>query len=237
MGDDLLSAVNDQPSEAQEVSSGMDVDALAWMDWETTGLGNPADGRMLEYGIMVTEPVYPFAELWRHHEVVRQPDPTWILQLPPNVVQMHWESGLLVEALTAPEEKRWIGDIDRWLVEQLAPFGRPRHIRLAGSGVGHYDSRWMDAWTPRLVRTLHYRTADCGHLRDAWTLAGMRDEVMAVKGSTFSDDSPQHRAIADVVDHVNEYRWYIGQLRSWAAVDVTLAEVSRQISDAVMTPE
>lgn len=180
---------------------------LAWVDLETTGVDEFADP-ILEVGLIITSAEPPFDELGTYEAVI-DPNPTrfpgWRDRMNDYVTKMHTTNGLLADIAShtakAPER------VQQEMILALASVGREHNFMLAGSGVGHFDRRFLHAQMPEFEGWLQYPNLDVGVIRRAFAFAGRSD--LDAFGQTFEtkNDKP-HRGLADVRDHLNEFRAY-----------------------------
>lgn len=186
-----------------------------WVDLETTGADENA-GEVLEVGCVLT-PLTPLApELSRYSLVIRPAEQAWPLMMNEVVHGMHVDSGLLDEIHDGREP------LTRVLVDKLLVAWRRAAARevgasgpfvLAGSGVAHFDARWLRLHFPEFSRALTYYTLDVGVMRRAldWADAGMPPYPLP--------ETKAHRALDDALDHLAEWRWYASHLQNpcaWA---------------------
>lgn len=209
---------------------------LAWIDLETTGQPEPWEGSLLEVALYVTEadptllpaqvghpPFFPPTWDW-----LVDPDPAHVATMPDVVRQMHTESGLLDEidrhranhaagrypdAVVDPPSY-----VDHRLATalDLAGQGTDGTLILAGSGVGHYDARWIRWHLPLSAARLTYYAIDVGVLRRTLRMAGILPADRGTKA---------HRALDDAVDHADEARTYLGLLAAIPAARVALDDL------------
>lgn len=184
---------------------------LIWLDTETSGSDEHED-RLLEVGVVITDSEYPFGQREQFSSIVSHPDvndwqeeaSTWN----PIVREMHEKNGLLL-ALSLGDGSP-LAEVERellgLLVEQDAE-GRPL---LAGSGVSHFDRRWLKARTPHFERQLAYPNLDVGVMRRGFDLA-LGDDSPDFAGKT---GGTPHRALDDALDHLTEFRRYVEWVRS-----------------------
>lgn len=175
---------------------------LLWLDLETTGTDETADP-ILEIGVVLTTAEAPFAELARDSVVIGGGlAPDWRDRMVPVVVEMHTVNGLLEDVAESV-----IGATDaaqRVIDNVLAPHTRKHAVMLAGSGVGHFDRRFIAAQMPALDGWLQYPCLDVGVLRRAVRFAG-RDDLIPREGD---HSLKPHRALDDVLLHLDEWRHY-----------------------------
>jgi oligoribonuclease len=169
---------------------------LLWLDLETTGVNELAGDEIIEVGcILTTESLVTLGEF---NAVVR-PSTKAKARLVANqiVFDMHTINGLLDEL----NYGNAIEDVEQRLIHWLSDLKVPHPLTLAGSGVSHFDSRFISAQIPYLHRRLNRFVIDIGIVRRAhrmWT------------GNTVSDinNSKTHRTLDDVRCHLTEARAY-----------------------------
>lgn len=170
---------------------------LLWLDLETTG-SNPETDLILEVGVVLT--TSSLEELQRYECVVRQVDAEKALDASLPVIQdMHRASGLwedVVTGLMQPPLFEIEGDIIS-IAKDLTPDDHA--LVLAGSGVGHFDLRFVQAQMPQLAALLAYYVIDVGVLRRALDMWGHSEMLL-------QDPVKPHRALADAVLHLQEAR-------------------------------
>lgn len=196
---------------------------LAFIDLETTGT-DETNGSILEIGAIVTdEELQPLAS-W---ETLVDPQMAHVADMAPVVREMHTASGLLDQldriapelvANTAPDGIRYLPDADYRLAELLRPFTIRGQIVLAGSGVGHFDARWIARHLPRTSKLLTFWTIDVGVVRRFLSM------LADVDIPTLNDRKP-HRALDDVRLHLAEATVYRDALR--AATSTINLEINR----------
>jgi oligoribonuclease len=112
---------------------------------------------------------------------------------------MHDKNGLSNEVLEAWGNMK-IGEVDEMVFGWLRQHGVKSHdVLLCGSGVAHFDRRFIRKYMPRLELYLAYPAGDIGAVRRFFQMWGM--EVPMFKDSS-------HRAMSDVQAHLAEARWY-----------------------------
>lgn len=174
---------------------------IAWIDLETTGL-DERDGSILEVGIIVTDPSgHPLHQ----NGILVSPDPAHLAALPPEVYDMHRTSGLLADLEAFADEMPSPADVDRELTHTLDPYCVDGRIVLAGSGVGHFDARWIRHHLPQTYRRLTYWHFDVGVVRRF--LSSIDPDLR------YPTPDKAHRALIDARDHLNEWQHYRSTLR------------------------
>jgi len=182
---------------------------FAWIDLETTGVDEDLDP-ILEVGMIITRTSAPFEELFAGQWVI---DPTstlfpgWRERLRENefVQNMHTVNGLL-DDVGKSDVAVSLDVAEKQMINALDFHGRPHNYMLAGSGVGHFDRRFIATQMPTFDTWLQYPNLDVGVLRRAFSFAGRSD--LDAFGSTFEGSDKPHRGLPDVRDHLAEFRAY-----------------------------
>jgi oligoribonuclease len=184
---------------------------LLWIDLETTGSDERQDP-ILEIGAILTEWDAPYDELGSQQMTVR-PKGEWAGRMDHVVTRMHTVNGLLAEVFredpSGAEDYMTIDEADRIVVEWLASHGlRPHEVVIAGSGVGHFDRRFIAAQMPKLDKWLRYYVVDVGAIRRFIETTGRTDLLYE------RPTNKAHRAMDDIVDHLTECRHYAKAVQS-----------------------
>lgn len=185
---------------------------LLFLDLEATGDDERTSPIIEAAGIIVAwEPGLP--EISRGSMVIRPPgssadhDRLWAGMLPV-IRDMHHASGLWTEATVgtdAWDPQQADTALARWISEHTTG-----PVPLAGSGVGHYDHRFVRQQLPRVAGLLTYWPVDFGSVRRALQLAG-RDDLVNLPRDVYGKP---HRAMADVELHLAEAREHLALLGS-----------------------
>lgn len=171
---------------------------LAWIDLETTGSDESQDP-IIEFAMIVTEPVAPFEQVRCMDRVVRPDGQKWSHRLNPTVLEMHVSNGLLADVFSG--EAVTIGEADSAATGCLHSLGKPHDFLIAGSGVAHFDRRFIAAQMPKLDRFLQYAALDVGVLRRT-----LKAAQVTVPDREHGDKT--HRALEDITDHIYEMRHF-----------------------------
>lgn len=172
-------------------------DHILWMDLETTG-SDEANDCIIEVGAIVT--TYDLQERSCFTEIVK-PFPLGLGRLLQNDVvrEMHTTNGLLEDVLRASDAQRPHLTEQR-LLSWLDGLGLSHGgLVLGGSGVGHFDRRFIRKFWPTLNGRLRYWVVDVGVLRRTYEMWVGPDPFRHNAGKT-------HRAIDDIRCHVEEAR-------------------------------
>lgn len=172
-------------------------DIALMLDIETTG--NKDESELIEIGLVMVA-VPSLNELGRLSVIV-DPSPEAFTDMMHNDVvrQMHEVDGLTADLLAHKGVSKETADdlINRWL-NQFTDSPRT-HIPYGGSGVAHFDRKYIDRDLPKLGKRLTYWALDVGAVRRIFALQGA--STMSIEGKT-------HRALDDALVHTDELRWY-----------------------------
>lgn len=176
-------------------------DRILWVDLETTG-NRPGD-EIIELGAILTNA--SLDEISDYTSVFTTDVP--IGGLDPVVLEMHTKNGLWKDVLGA---KLLAADpkVEQGIFAWLARYGgvpAGRSLPLAGSGVCHFDRRYIEVAWPNLANRLTYWSLDVGSVRRMAQLADYAPELH-YEGKT-------HRALDDIRQHLTEAREYLAVLR------------------------
>ena len=170
----------------------------AWVDLETTGSNEDTD-QIIEVGVALAESIgdeFPYAVASYAVHV----DYEQIKAAPVAVQEMHEKNDLWADAIrskvTVTEVDRII---DRWLAA-LTGEKPERQFILCGSGVGHFDSRFIRRQMPLFSGWLTYWTIDVGVVRRFLRLC----DIDVPHG----EEGKKHRALDDALRHMDEGRLY-----------------------------
>lgn len=162
-----------------------------WLDLETTG-SDETMHHIIEVGVAVTDPGLNIMD-----------EGSWPVQPPTYdhmedvVVRMHLDNGLLVHSMGGYP----LGAVEDEVLGTIQPHLRGGRIILAGSGVGHFDRRFIRAQMPKLDKRLSFAPLDVGQVRRFLTLAGVVERPAV--------DPKKHRSLDDVHAHLAEARKYL----------------------------
>jgi oligoribonuclease len=169
---------------------------ILFYDLETTGTDEKLDG-ILEIGCVLYNLAFDrTSERWW----AVTPTESEQLRLATNdyVREMHLKSGLLTESrISAPA-----GQVDTAVCQWLrTTTGSTRHVISAGSGVAHFDRRFLKEKMPHLDRSLTYWSLDVGVMRRLCEYSGRSD-------LNLDQETKTHRALDDARFHYQEWRHY-----------------------------
>lgn len=176
---------------------------LCGFDLETAGL-DELTCPILEVGVIITTMDAPaFTQVAEAQFLIRPSNPNWVDNMPAVVRDMHTETGLIADV-----EDRGLAreQVDVLLAELLERFAAPHYFMSFGSGVSHFDRRFVKQQLPRFHRFLQHPNLDVGVIRRGFQFAGA--ETLVHNHTEFTDDTPRHRALTDIRDHLAEWRRY-----------------------------
>ena len=168
---------------------------LVWIDCEMTGLSLESDV-LVEIAVLVTDGDLNL--IGEGVDVVIQADAERVAGMNEFVTSMHTNSGLIIEipsgiSVSAAEDA---------ILTYLQNSGvQPGKSPLAGNSVS-VDRNFIARDMPRLSEYLHYRTVDVSSIKELARRWHPRVYFNApVK-------SGNHRALGDVLDSINELKYY-----------------------------
>lgn len=171
--------------------------AICWLELETTGSDVELD-YIMEIGAVMTD--FDFEELGEtpYSEVIGLPNVGFErVNNNPVVKKMHTENGLLEEC-----KKSLPFDFDdhfkNWM-RSLVPQGK---VILAGSGVSHFDRKFITRYMWQTDRLLTYPMLDIGVVRRYLRYIGILPE------NEKWWEPKSHRALDDIRQHLGEARRY-----------------------------
>ena len=177
---------------------------LLWTDLETTGTDEVFDP-IIEIGWVLTD--YHADEVINGgSRLVYSPHTGERLAINDFVRRMHEENGL-TEALGDVDPADNAASVAVDLVNILRSLDVvPHKIVIAGSGVAHFDRRFIHTQMPALDKFLAYPAFDVGILRrmlGPLDLQWVYDQVSPLRPQTKA-----HRAYDDALDHLREFQQY-----------------------------
>ncbi len=184
-------------------------DIILFLDLETTGTDVPNDN-IIEIGLSLisTDVESGYPEIGSFSEVILPSDTAFVRMMDKKVVrEMHQTNGLLDEIISLREERgsdyynHTPTNVENGVLAWLNKFtgADTTHIPLGGSGVTHFDRRFIKAFMPRLDARLTHWAYDMGVFRRMFLKAGV---------APYSQDGKTHRALDDARVHADEFRHY-----------------------------
>ncbi|HET7530802.1 MAG TPA: oligoribonuclease [Mycobacteriales bacterium] len=171
-------------------------DALVWIDCEMTGLDAASDV-LVEIAVVVTDGELTLLD--DGLDLLITTDPEKLAGMDEVVRDMHTASGLL-EALAG--ETTSLEDAEQQVLEYVKRFVPDRRkAPLCGNSIAT-DRTFLARYMPALDDHLHYRMVDVSSIKELarrWYPKAYFNAPAKTGG---------HRALADIVDSINELRYY-----------------------------
>ena len=174
------------------MSNPIDSPYIAWFDLETTG--SKSDDAIIEVGFAITD--RDLNEVDARSWVTTTLAINFLLtRMEPIVRSMHEKNGLL-DALMFTGD--FISDVDREVSDILFEYGKGQHVPFAGSGVSHFDRKYIRRDMPKTDSLLSYWALDIGAVRRWLQVWGIETPGSELHGAK------THRALDDVREHIAE---------------------------------
>jgi oligoribonuclease len=167
---------------------------LVWLDLETTGSDENKDC-ILELGFVITDEALTMKDY--HGYVIRQDAEAWRSVVDPVVREMHDANGLW-DDVAGPSALHEL-DAGSEAMAVFQALGGKHDFLLCGSGVSHFDRRFLKEHMPRFERWFRYYSIDVGVLRRSLELIGRTDALLPKQDKA-------HRALDDARYHLEEMR-------------------------------
>lgn len=179
-----------------------EVTHLLWIDLETTGTNEKLDD-IIEVGFILTD-VTMDHEIAQGSMALQVSEFAWQrMKETPIVWDMHTENGLIEVLEGNNSDLPTARQYEEFLIKQVlvANEVESHRVMLAGSGVGHFDRKFIKEKFPSLDSYLAYPVIDVGVIRRFYReLCGME-----VSGA---NDGKTHRALDDIRCHLDEAKWF-----------------------------
>lgn len=183
---------------------GKEITHLAWVDLETTGTDERRDD-IIEFALIVTD--MALNVVYEYDAVVGPESYDWLERIKEvdAVLKMHTNNGLINDIMNGECEQLY--HLDRWISQELEHTVQiePHAVMLAGSGVGHFDRRFIRWDMPHFNRILAYPVIDVGVMRRFIRDVCGRPDMVPSDGD---GAIKTHRAADDVALHLSEARYY-----------------------------
>lgn len=195
--------------------------ALLWVDLETTGTDEKSDD-IIEIGAVLTD--FNLNKIGTSFSQVVEPDDFALGRLMKNQVvrQMHEANGLLDDVISGRSVDIATAQhyMYKWItlaINHRVRKGDPAKFRfmLAGSGVAHFDRRFIKQELPLIDGLLTFSPLDVGMVRRFLKLSGV--EVDSVGDNS---DRKNHRALDDIELHLEEARAYKALFQQFLPMDI-----------------
>lgn len=185
-------------------------DLILILDGEMTG--NGPDDELIEIGIVALE-----APGWNevsYFDAVIQPSPTGVERLLAQprttpIWQILRDNGLVGQVEGGEGKPPFIVDIElnSWIDSMSSAKNRSSHVPFGGSGVLHFDRKYIDKRLPDFSNRITFWAYDVAVSRRFYELA----EVPW----TPAYEAKTHRALDDARAHAEEFRYTLQTLRDW----------------------
>jgi len=176
------------------------IERLLWLDMEMTGLDVEREVP-IEIGAIVTG--WELEPLASYHSVIRQPQ-SYLDQMDDWNKKHHGQSGLLALIPNGQDmnivEDQLLAFCDQHMGQEP--------LVLAGNSI-FQDRLFISKYFKRLAQRLHYRMLDV----TSWKIA-----LQAKQGAKFNKANT-HRATEDIIESINEFKFYLSFLRETVARD------------------
>jgi oligoribonuclease len=169
---------------------------LVWVDCEMTGL-DPIRDVLVEIAVVVTDSELTLLD--EGLDLLIATDPAKLDQMDDVVRDMHEQSGLLDALRTATMP---VADVEEQVLDyirRLVP--ERRKAPLCGNSIAT-DRSFLVRYMPRLDDHLHYRMVD---------VSSIKELARRWYPRVYFNAPPKtggHRALADIIDSINELRYY-----------------------------
>jgi oligoribonuclease len=181
---------------------------IFWIDLETTGSDldtvNEHSGvrtrhEIIEIGAVITDMKLNVHD-GRSHVIGHQID---MENVAPVVVDMHTKNGLWKDVA---KSTLTIGEADNELAEWIKRFNGNDHMAFAGSGIMHFDRKFIRRDLPLLDKRITHWGLDVGVIR--------RTFKFLLGSEEWPEDNKSHRAIDDALFHIEEMRFALDKMRT-----------------------
>lgn len=182
-----------------------------FVDLETTGL-DPEYDHILEYAMILTDGSFKKVETWGALVDLPSDYNHWNEWADDIVAKMHEKSGLTKDWEDAGRDKYSIYIADRDLDIVLDEFEKDYNwdnLILAGSGVSHFDMRFLRKHMPAVFKHLHWCPLDVGQIEE-WLKVSGQTHLTYDAVTPGARERKTHRAMDDISYHLDEARYYKG---------------------------
>lgn len=182
---------------------------ILWFDFEATDL-DKRNCELLEFAAIATDDRIA-ADIAVYQTLICPVRDDWYTRMPPVVVEMHTESGLLADLAgnALPSVVEVEAEILVFIEESLERIGGVGSdgapVPVGGTGIQQYDLQIIENRMPLLWERLSYKAYDVGAIRRF--LADLTD-VNTVHGTPPSRGHVSHRALPDVMSALDEARHF-----------------------------
>lgn len=170
-------------------------DPLVWIDCEMTGLDVEKDA-LIEVAVVITDSELNIVD--PGIDVLIAPPQAAVDSMNDFVRDMHTKSGLLEELADGLSMEEATAQVLSYIQRFIPAAGK---ALLAGNSVGT-DKKFLERNMPAVIEHLHYRLVDVSSIKELakrWHRVAFEEAPKKNGG---------HRALADIVDSINELRYY-----------------------------
>ena len=168
---------------------------LVWIDCEMTGL-NPESDCLVEVAVVITNSELEILDSGL--DVVIKPRAESWQKMSDFVRNMHTESGLINEVENGLE----LAEAEQIILNYIKRFvPNAKEAPLAGNTIGT-DRMFINRYMPQLDQHLHYRNIDVSSIKELTRRWYPRVYFQMPK------KDGGHRALADILESINELRYY-----------------------------
>lgn len=188
-------------------------DKIIFLDLETTGVDEKVD-EIIEVGaVMLDATSSDYPEIGHYSHIILPTETAFQRMDGKQVVRdMHKKNGLYdaiinIRGLSSMNYQYSPNFVDTQLIEWIQGFvGRDNtQIPYGGSGVAHFDRRFIKKYLPRFDKMLTHWALDVGVLRRSFVKAGVTPADIVLESQGQAKD---HRALQDARVHADEWRYY-----------------------------
>lgn len=190
-------------------------DPLVWIDCEMTGL-NVREDALIEVAVIITDS--DLNPVDQGIDVLITPDQSALDRMNDFVRNMHTSSGLLDDLARGVSMDEAQQQVMTYIRRHVPQAGK---ALLAGNSVGT-DKTFLEANMPEVIRHLHYRILDVSTLKEL----ARRWQRTAFEGAPVKHGG--HRALADILESIQELAYYRRLLFPDTPVTKAQAEQARQ---------
>jgi oligoribonuclease len=175
---------------------------MLWCDLECSGSGD--DEEILEIGAVLTDSDLNEIDA---RNIVLPMMPEALDSMADVVVKMHTDNGLISDSMQLGFYSGEMGkdmhlaQVDEELERWIRSYAGGDHVPFAGSGVAHYDRKFIQRDLPRFNKRLTYYAEDIGSVRRIVKRAGLEWPQFHL--------TKEHRALEDARQHIEEARRFL----------------------------